>query len=162
VVGEGIDYGYSTFLSFSDLDDAGTTAGWSTFYGGAGDPWSAKDAFYKSAPDLNANLLRTPLRMEFDAGGHSVVEIWPLYAAFRYNNPAVEAWEFPAGRHNLVRPHDMLVSQTGAADWLEFWLTGKEENDPGNKEQYARWREMRRLWLNKFSDSPNAPTAEHQ
>jgi hypothetical protein len=30
-------------------------------------------------------------------------------------------------------------------DWFRFWLKGEEDPDPAKAEQYARWRELRKL-----------------
>jgi hypothetical protein len=32
-------------------------------------------------------------------------------------------------------------------DWFCFWLKGEEDPGPAKAEQYARWRELRKLQL---------------
>jgi hypothetical protein len=38
-----------------------------------------------------------------------------------------------------------MISQQGNVDWFCFWLKGEEDPDPTKAEQYARWRELRKL-----------------
>jgi len=38
-----------------------------------------------------------------------------------------------------------MTSQQGNVDWFCFWLKGEEDPDPAKAEQYARWRELRKL-----------------
>ena len=33
----------------------------------------------------------------------------------------------------------------GSAAWFRFWLQDYEDPDPAKAEQYARWRELRRM-----------------
>ncbi len=37
------------------------------------------------------------------------------------------------------------MAQQGNGDWLRFWLKDEEDTDPAKAEQYARWRELRKL-----------------
>jgi hypothetical protein len=59
------------------------------------------------------------------------------------------------GEHILQRPWVRMVSQQGNVDWFSFWLTGEEDPDPTKVEQYARWRELRKL--QGQSQSSNTP-----
>jgi hypothetical protein len=45
-----------------------------------------------------------------------------------------------------------MTSQQGNVDWMVFWLKGEEDSDPAKADQYARWRELRKL-----RDDENAP-----
>jgi hypothetical protein len=38
-----------------------------------------------------------------------------------------------------------MISQQGNVDWFCFWIKGEEDPDPAKAEQYARWRELRKL-----------------
>jgi hypothetical protein len=49
--------------------------------------------------------------------------------------------------HNLTNPRMRLLSQGGTVDWFRFWLQGYEDPDPAKAEQYKRWRELRRAYL---------------
>ena len=52
---------------------------------------------------------------------------------------------YPEGEHVLVRPQQKLFSEQSAVDWYRFWLKNEEDSDPVKAEQYARWRELRKL-----------------
>ena len=45
----------------------------------------------------------------------------------------------------LVKPWDGFAWSQGNADWFRFWLKGEEDADSAKTEQYARWRELRKL-----------------
>jgi hypothetical protein len=47
--------------------------------------------------------------------------------------------------HVFERPLNRYNSMTRHFDWFNFWLLGKEDPDPAKAEQYARWRELRKL-----------------
>jgi hypothetical protein len=38
-----------------------------------------------------------------------------------------------------------MTSQQTTVDWYCFWLKGEGDRDPAKAEQYARWRELRKL-----------------
>jgi hypothetical protein len=44
-----------------------------------------------------------------------------------------------------VKPRERLVAQQGLVDWFLFWLKDEEDPDPAKAEQYARWRELRKM-----------------
>jgi hypothetical protein len=46
--------------------------------------------------------------------------------------------------HILVKPHERYISQQSAVDWYDFWLNGHEDPDPAKRDQYTRWRELRK------------------
>jgi hypothetical protein len=50
-----------------------------------------------------------------------------------------------AGTHVMTNPTQRLTSETINVDWFRFWLKGEEDSDPAKAEQYARWRELRKL-----------------
>ena len=38
-----------------------------------------------------------------------------------------------------------MASQGGSVDWFRFWLKGEEDLDPVKAEQYAGWRELKKM-----------------
>jgi hypothetical protein len=38
-----------------------------------------------------------------------------------------------------------MASQGGSVDWFRFWLKGEEDPDPAKKEQYERWRGLKKM-----------------
>ena len=47
--------------------------------------------------------------------------------------------------HMIAQPRERMISQQGAVDWFCFWLKSEEEPEPAKNQQYARWRELRKL-----------------
>ncbi len=47
--------------------------------------------------------------------------------------------------HVLTNPAVRMASQGGSVDWFRFWLQNYEDPDPAKKEQYIRWRELRKM-----------------
>src|SRR3546814_14223664 len=47
---------------------------------------------------------------------------------------------FADGYHQKWRPAQRLAVYERAIDWFDFWLNGKVDSDPSNREQYACWR----------------------
>jgi hypothetical protein len=81
-----------------------------------------------------------------------------------HHEGAMDEWEWLQGLRDLRKPVEMLVldgrSQDGHdlqepwnqaivsganVDWFDFWLNGHEDNSPGKRAQYARWRLLRSL-----------------
>jgi hypothetical protein len=52
---------------------------------------------------------------------------------------------FLDGVHVLQKPSNRMISQDGTVDWFDFWLNGHEDADPAKAEQYARWRELKKM-----------------
>ena len=70
---------------------------------------------------------------------------WEFFSGlFRQGKP-VDFVYLPAAEHVVVKPWERMTSQQGNVDWFCFWLKGEEDPDPTKAEQYARWRELRKL-----------------
>jgi dipeptidyl aminopeptidase/acylaminoacyl peptidase len=138
---EGNDYGYWTYV-------ASFAAGaWrvqvESMYGGP--PWSGNwKAWLENSVSFNLDKIHTPLRLESESS-EEVVNEWENFMALRRLNRPVELMFIPHGAHVVVKPWERLTSQQGNVDWMTFWLKGEEDADPTKAEQYARWREMRKL-----------------
>jgi len=70
---------------------------------------------------------------------------WEWFAALRELRKPVEMVMLKDGEHDLVKPWERMVSQQGNVDWFCFWLKSEEDPDPAKADQYARWRELRKL-----------------
>ena len=70
---------------------------------------------------------------------------WDMYALMRLQKKPVELLYFRNGDHVLTKPLELLASQETSVDWYDFWLNGHEDSDPAKAEQYARWRELRKM-----------------
>jgi hypothetical protein len=78
-------------------------------------------------------------------GRPSVLEMWQPYAALRYLNKPVDLIVLNSTEYILSNPAARTASQGGTVDWFWFWLKGEEDPDPAKSEQYARWRELRKM-----------------
>jgi dienelactone hydrolase len=104
-----------------------------------------------NSPALNAERIRTPLQLQVTSatdGLSALLWHWELFSRLRYLKKPVEYYVVPDithGSHTLQNPRQLLAIQQRALDWWCFWLKGEESDDPGKREQYASWREMRSL-----------------
>jgi hypothetical protein len=106
------------------------------------------------APGFQLDKAQTPLRIEAltPAG---VLGEWEIYASLWMQQKAVDLIYIPDGQHILQTPLERIASQQGNVDWFRFWLKGEEDPDPAKAEQYARWRELRKLQEKSVGSSTN-------
>jgi len=78
-------------------------------------------------------------------GRPSVLVMWEWFCGLLLQDKPVEFIEIPDGDHLLRKPWQRRVAMQGVVDWFSFWLKGEEDLDPAKAEQYARWRELRKL-----------------
>jgi dipeptidyl aminopeptidase/acylaminoacyl peptidase len=137
---EGNDFGYWQYIV------EGNFPGWvaqnDTTYGGP--PWSNWKPWLDHSISFHYDKIITPLRLESDSNREVAYE-WENFIALRRLHKPVELIFVPGGAHPVVRPWDRLTSQQGNVDWMTFWLKGEEDPDPAKAEQYARWRELKKL-----------------
>ena len=113
-------------------------------YGGL--PWRANwKRWMEQSISFNFDKIRTPLRLEADSNPGSIISEWETFAALRLLNKPVDLIFIPHGDHPVVKAWERMTSQQGAVDWFRFWLKDEEDPDPAKAEQYARWRELRKL-----------------
>lgn len=108
------------------------------------------ETWLRVAPGFNTDKIHTPLRMEIDSAPFtsSVLDMWEIFNNLRYLRKPVELFVIPDiehGVHILQNPAQRLASQGATVDWFRFWLKGEEDPNPAKAEQYARWRELRKL-----------------
>jgi hypothetical protein len=101
-------------------------------------------AWLKNSPGFNLNRVKAPVRLETHSRA-SLLGEWEWFAGLWRLGKPVELVLIPDAVHAPVKPLERLVSQQGAVDWLRFWLEGEEDSDQSKIEQYARWRELRKL-----------------
>ncbi len=67
-----------------------------------------------------------------------------FYTRLKQLGKPVEMIIYPDEGHIKHQPkHRLLVYQRNV-DWMRFWLQEYEDPDPSKREQYARWRQLRR------------------
>jgi hypothetical protein len=78
-----------------------------------------------------------------------------MFSNLRYSRKPVELFVIPDiqhGVHILQNLRQRLASQGATVDWFCFWLKGEGDPNPAKAEQYALWRELRKV------QQANAPT----
>ena len=141
-IADGVDYGYFQYAAFSNADQ-GSAGEYERIYGGP--PFGkGLSQSLKRSPSFLMDKIKTPLRVE-TMGSTSVLGDWQWYTGLSRLGKPVEMIYIPEGTHILEKPWDRMISQQGNVDWFCFWLKGEEDADPAKAEQYARWRELRKL-----------------
>ena len=101
-------------------------------------------SWLKKSPDFNLAAVTTPVREEAYQAS-AILFAWEWFAGLSRLGKPVDLIYIPHGSHVLVKPWDRLTSQQGNVDWFRFWLQDYEDPDPAKAEQYARWRDLRKL-----------------
>jgi len=78
-------------------------------------------------------------------GSANILQQWEWYVALSLQRKPVEYVVLPDAAHLVVKPWERMTAQQGLVDWFCFWLKNEEDPDPAKAEQYARWRELRKL-----------------
>ncbi len=141
-VSDGVDFSYFQYLLFRNVN---AELGREFESVNDGPPLGrALDRWRGRAPGFNLDRVVTPLRLEA-IGREAVLEMWEPYAGLLLQHKPVELFVLPNGAHILVKPWERRASSEGNLDWFRFWLKGEEDPDPAKREQYARWRVLRKL-----------------
>jgi dipeptidyl aminopeptidase/acylaminoacyl peptidase len=98
----------------------------------------------KLSPGFNLDKVNAPLLIN-GRGSFGVLGMWEPYAGLRYLHKPVDLVMLNTDEHILTNPAVRMASQGGTVDWFRFWLKDEEDPDPAKAEQYARWRELRKL-----------------
>jgi len=101
-------------------------------------------SWIKNSPGFNLDKVTTPIRMEANDPMSLFFE-WEWFAGLSRLTKPVDLIYMADGAHPLVKPWERMISQQGDVDWFCFWLKGEEDPDRAKAEQYARWRELRKM-----------------
>ncbi len=110
------------------------------------------------APSFHVDRVEAPLRIEA-IGPESILREWEIYSSLWQQNKPVDLIYLSDGQHILQKPLERLASQQGNVDWFRFWLKNEEDPDPAKAQQYARWRELRKLQEQNEKKSANAASS---
>jgi dipeptidyl aminopeptidase/acylaminoacyl peptidase len=103
----------------------------------------------RRSPGFNTASVNAPLRLERASGDVAAVTgSWELFSLLRRQGKPVELAVVPEidnSSHVLELPQQILSSQQGTVDWMDFWLNGHEISDPARDDQYRRWRALKEL-----------------
>ncbi len=140
-VTDGVTFGYFEYIFSVDTDlkrEADEINGGRPFGTVGLKNWLAR------SPEFNMDKVKTPLLL-LQPGPESVFADWEPYAALRYLKKPVDLIMLQPGSHVMTNPSQRLAAETINVDWFRFWLQGYEDPDPAKADQYARWRELRKL-----------------
>jgi dipeptidyl aminopeptidase/acylaminoacyl peptidase len=100
----------------------------------------------RDSPNFNLDKVQAPILISaFEQG--SLLSEWETYSGLRkLGKPAAMLWWSKENTpHQLVQPAQRYASQQSAVDWFDFWLNDHEDLDSAKADQYARWRELRKM-----------------
>ena len=143
-VTEGITAGYMDYLLGVGSSHASSNE--ETAMMGAPPFGTGLELWLKGSPDFNMDKVTTPLRVVATRSG-SLLEMWEPYALLEDMQKPVDLIILNSDEHIITNPAIRLAAQTGNLDWFRFWLQGYEDPDPSKAEQYARWREFKKMQL---------------
>ena len=140
---EGNDWSYWNYVAWANFP--GLAEQNEAPYGGP--PWNENwKNWMQNSITFNFDKIHTPLRLEANMGDYgAALSEWEKFMALKRLHRPVELVCQLHGDHPVVRPWDRMTSQQGNVDWMVFWLKREEDPDPAKAEQYARWRELRKL-----------------
>jgi len=91
---------------------------------------------------VNARKIDTPILMQV-ADREALLGL-PAIGALTEAGKPLEVFVFPNEYHNKWQPAHRLSVYNRDIDWFNFWLRDLEDPAAEKREQYARWRELRR------------------
>lgn len=140
-VADGMDAGYFQYMLYAgDRDGAAEVEaliGAAPFGGGL-------SVWVRDSPGFLLNRVDTPVQIQAIGPASSLGE-WEWFSGLSRLGKPVDLLYIPTGKHILEKPWDRLASQQATVDWFCFWLKGEEDPDPAKADQYARWRQLKRL-----------------
>ena len=100
--------------------------------------------YRRFSPAMNVEKIQVPLLVQTaESELRPGLQYW--YELSEQRKPA-EVVVFPDEGHQFWQPAHRLKMNERFIDWFRFWLQGHESEDPGKRDQYARWRELRERW----------------
>jgi len=111
--------------------------------------------WFERSPLFNIDKVHSPLLIVGE-GEASLLSMWGPYAALQRLKRPTELVLLNTDEHVLTNPATRLASQGGSVDWFRFWLQDYEDPDRTKAEQYARWRELRKLQSAQDAERANA------
>jgi dipeptidyl aminopeptidase/acylaminoacyl peptidase len=143
VVVDGMEAGMMQFAieSVVDADFAGL---YNNLNGGAAPYGAGLQPWLKNSPSFNLDRVHTPV-LQISLGPYTFSNMWETFAGLKYLRKPVEMVWLPEANHSPLRPLERMTVQQGDVDWFCFWLKGEEDPDHSKADQYARWRQLKRL-----------------
>jgi dipeptidyl aminopeptidase/acylaminoacyl peptidase len=125
---------------------------------------------------FNVDRIHTPLLMEEMGSGTiqqsgdlmstALAAHYEIFEGLRRLGRPVEMYYYPNEQHALDHPTARLASLERNLDWYRFWLQDYEDPAPSKKEQYERWRSLRRSQeedrISRYGDRTEVPLLTNQ
>jgi hypothetical protein len=106
--------------------------------------------WFSRAPGFLADRVRAPLLLIQSTGGLDMtLGTWEMFERLRELKRPVELAVIPEiqyGTHGTQNPAQCLAVQERVVAWFDFWLNRHEDGPLGDRDRYARWRALRRLY----------------
>jgi dipeptidyl aminopeptidase/acylaminoacyl peptidase len=102
----------------------------------------AASRWQELSPALNAERVTAPLL--FQPAASEFIFGMQFYTRLKELGRPVEMIIYPGEGHVKHQPKHRLIIYQRNVDWMRFWLQGYEDPDPAKREQYERWRKLRR------------------
>jgi dipeptidyl aminopeptidase/acylaminoacyl peptidase len=102
-----------------------------------------REKWKRLAPDLNVDNIHVPI-LNHDPDSEVLADL-ALYTAFKESKKPFELFIYPGELHHINQPAHRYQIYERNVDWFRFWLKGEEDPDSVKADQYARWRELRKL-----------------
>ena len=152
---DGVDGGYFGYIAFNSSIADESDRLWGTAPFGKG-----LTTWLDRSPGFRLDHVGAAVRIESygdgsDGGG--ILSQWEWFVGLSRLHKPVDLVYLPHGTHVLDRPSDRMASQQGNVDWFCFWLKDAEDPDPSKTDQYARWREMRKLQQENEAKTKTGP-----
>ena len=91
---------------------------------------------------LNAVQIQTPLLI--NTADSEFVASMALFTSLEQLHKPVELYIYMNELHVKNQPRHRTKTMKRNLDWLNFWLRGEVDSDPGKKEEYVRWEKLKR------------------
>jgi len=138
ILTDGTDCGYFQYLAFRNAaEDMDMLNGGVAPFGDGLKEW------LKDSPSFSLDKVQAPVRL-VALGPQAILESWEWFAGLTLQNKPVDFIEIPDASHIIQRPSDRRIAMQGAVDWFSFWLKGEEDSVPEKRNQYSRWRQLKK------------------
>lgn len=161
-INDGVVLSYLNYMMW--LEPGGAFASEANSMIGAPPFGAGLQQWLKRSPGFNLDKTNTPLSIVSGEGPVGLlIDMWEPYAGLRYLHKPVDLIMLNTDEHVLTNPAMRMASQGGSVDWFRFWLRDCEDPDPAKAEQYARWRELKKMQEEsdkKAREQREAPTPQ--
>ncbi len=111
--------------------------------GGWPESKSAAARWHVIAPSLNADRINAPLLS--NAAETEYIDDLADYTSLEQLGKPMELFIYSKELHIKNQPKHRYEIYERNVDWFKFWLQGIEDPDPTKRDQYERWRGLRKL-----------------